>query len=52
MFSPLMKNSGLIGHLTFGLRALAGPIEMDVDNDQNNVLVNETVWVRLVQWYG
>ncbi len=29
-----------------------GPLEMDVQTDQNNVLVNENIWIRFVKWYG
>ncbi len=29
-----------------------GALEMDVQTDQNNVLVNENIWIRFVQWYG
>ncbi len=29
-----------------------GPLEMDAQTDQNNVLVNENIWIKFVKWYG
>ena len=41
-------------HLQFlqCLDLFPGPLEIDQENDQNNILINETVWMKLVQWYG
>ncbi len=31
---------------------VSGPIEADPENDQNNILINENIWLKFVQWYG